>query len=185
MSEEHITSIEKFADDLQVAVNAAWLSRNRSRCTEAYALLLSWEDDNLGVEKEIQRLGHVFSNLYRFEVHKFRIPRKTPGKATTTRVSTFLENDWQDSLLIVYYAGHYRLSKQTNEPPIWAAIDKPNSPTLSSGGVQPLLEEAESDVLLLYGSCHSIFYLPMAHTHLLALCTPRTLPRGFWHLMKL
>jgi hypothetical protein len=122
---------------------------------QAHVLLLSWEDDNLGVEKEIQRLGHAFSNLYGFEVHEFGSPRKTPGKATTTSVSTFLENDRQDSLLIVCYAGHSRLNKQTNEPPIWAAIDEPNSPTLPSGGVQQLLEEAESDVLPLYDSCHS------------------------------
>ena len=33
--------------------------------------------------------------------------------------------------------------------------DKTGSPTLPSGGVQQLLEEAESDVLLLYDSCHS------------------------------
>jgi hypothetical protein len=33
--------------------------------------------------------------------------------------------------------------------------DKPGTPTLPSGGVQQLLEEAESDVLLLYDSCHS------------------------------
>src|SRR6266536_3318447 len=33
--------------------------------------------------------------------------------------------------------------------------DKPGSPTLPSGGIQQLFEEAESDVLLLYDSCHS------------------------------
>jgi hypothetical protein len=35
------------------------------------------------------------------------------------------------------------------------STDKPGTPTLPSGGVQQLLEEAESDVLLLYDSCHS------------------------------
>lgn len=119
--EEHIPNIEKFAEDLQVAINAAWPTRNESRYKSVNALLLSWEDDNLGVEREIKRLGHVFSNLYRFNVQEFRIPRKTPGRATISQVSTFLEKDAHDNLFIVYYAGHARLSHQTNEPPIWAA----------------------------------------------------------------
>lgn len=118
---EHIPSIEKFGQDLQVAIHAAWPTRRGSRYEEAHVLLLSWEDDNLGVEREIRRLKHVFSVLYRFDVQEFRIPSKTPGKATTSRVSDFLENDSPSSLLIVYYAGHARLSNQTNEPPIWAA----------------------------------------------------------------
>lgn len=119
--EEHIPSIEKFADDLQVAINAAWPTRKRSYYKSVYVLLLSWEDDNLGVEEEIKRLGHVFTNLYRFAVEEYRIPRKKPGKATISRVSSFLEMDAHDALLILYYGGHARLSHRANEAPIWAA----------------------------------------------------------------
>lgn len=36
-----------------------------------------------------------------------------------------------------------------------ARTDEANSPTLPSGGVQQLFEEAEADVLLLYDTCHS------------------------------
>ena len=80
--------------------------------------------------------------------------------------------DAHDTLLAVYYAGHARLSHQTNEAPIWAAWvhhtvyslenllrEEQNRqarfPALPSRGVQQSLEEAESDVLLLYDSCHS------------------------------
>jgi hypothetical protein len=118
---EHIPRIETFAEDLQAAVNAVWPSRGRGRYNEVHVLLLSWEEDNLGVESEIQRLGGVFSNLYRFDVQEFKIPHKTPGKVTTTEVSKFLENDGPESLLIVYYAGHARLSHRASDPPIWAA----------------------------------------------------------------
>jgi hypothetical protein len=86
-----------------------------------HVLLLSWEDDNLRVEQEIKCLGYVFGNFYRFDVQEFRIPPKKPGKATISQVSAFLEMDAHDTLLIVYYAGHARLSHQTNEAPIWAA----------------------------------------------------------------
>ena len=52
-------------------------------------LLLSWEDDNLGVEKEILRLEHVFSNFYRFNVAQFKISRDEPGRATLSQVFPF------------------------------------------------------------------------------------------------
>ncbi len=118
---EHIPSIEKFAEDLQIAIEAAWPTRHSSGYEEVHVLLLSWEEDNLGVEQEIRRLGKVLSNLYRFDVEQYKIPRKTPGKATISRVSTFLENDSNRNLLIVYYGGHARLSHQSSDPPIWTA----------------------------------------------------------------
>jgi len=76
--EQHIPSIEKFADGLQMTINAAWPTRKKSQYQDVHVLLLSWEDDNLGVEQEIKRLGYVFGNLYRFDVQEFRIPRKNP-----------------------------------------------------------------------------------------------------------
>jgi hypothetical protein len=48
--EEHIPSIEKFADDLQIAIHAAWPTRKKSQYQDVHVLLLCWEDDNLGAE---------------------------------------------------------------------------------------------------------------------------------------
>ncbi|KAF8853387.1 hypothetical protein BDZ45DRAFT_694290 [Acephala macrosclerotiorum] len=153
--EEHVPGIEQFAKDLQSAINAAWPTRRKGRYGKAHVLLLSWEDDNLGVYQEMHRLEYVFSNLYRFDVQSFKIPCKTAGKATTSRILSFLEEDGPETLFVVYYAGHARLSPRSSEPPIWSATDKLDSPTLPSGGIQQLFEEAESDVLLLYDTCHS------------------------------
>lgn len=119
--EEHVPSIDKFAEDLQAAIGAAWPKRRRSRYEKARVLLLSWEDDNLGVYREMDHLEDVFSNLYRFDVQSFKIPRKTAGKATTSRILSFLEDDGPETLFIVYYAGHARLSHRSSEPPIWSA----------------------------------------------------------------
>jgi len=119
--EEHVPDIEKFAQDLQDAIDAAWSDRKKNRYQEVHVLLLSWEDDNIGVFREIERLRYVFFNLYRFDVQEFRIPGKTPQKAATVRLSSFLEQDGPSSLLIVYYAGHARPSPQSSAPPIWAA----------------------------------------------------------------
>lgn len=119
--EEHVPGIERFAKDLQSAINAAWPTRRKSRYEKAHVLLLSWEDDNLGVYQEMHRLEYVFTNLYRFDVQSFKIPRKTAGKATTLRIGSFLEDDGRDTLFVVYYAGHARLSHRSSEPPIWSA----------------------------------------------------------------
>lgn len=117
----HVSGIERFADDLQSAIAAAWPTRRSSRYERVHVLLLSWEDDNLGVYREMRHLEYVFSNLFRFDVQSFKIPPKTAGKATTSRILSFLENDGHDALLIVYYAGHARLSHRSSEPPIWSA----------------------------------------------------------------
>ena len=84
-------------------------------------MLLSWVDDNLGVDTELERLSQVFSKLYHFDVHEFKIPRKSPGLATMSQLSDFLLEAIPECLLIIYYAGHTRLSQQTNEPPVWTA----------------------------------------------------------------
>lgn len=120
-AEHHVSGIETFADDLQSAIAAAWPMRRSSRYERAHVLLLCWENDNLGVHREVGHLQHVFSNLYRFDVQTFKIPPKTAGKATTTRILTFLETDGPETLFIVYYAGHARLSHRSSEPPIWSA----------------------------------------------------------------
>jgi len=119
--EDHVPNIAKFAQDLQTALNGVWPTRNQGRYASVHVLLISWEDDSLGVFSEMRRLGDVFSHLYRFDVEEFRIPRRIPGRATASRISSFLGNEGRDNLFIVYYAGHARLSKQTNEPAIWTA----------------------------------------------------------------
>lgn len=120
-ADHHVSGIEKFADDLQSAIAAAWPTRRNSRYERAHVLLLSWEDDNLGVHQEMKHLEYVFSNLYRFDVQSFKIPPKTAGKATASRILSFLEDDGPETLFIVYYAGHARLSHRSSEPPIWSA----------------------------------------------------------------
>lgn len=85
-------------------------------------MLLSWEDDNLGVKGEINELHNVLSRMYRFEIHEYEIHGEKPGRDTQSRVAAFLrEHDDKDNLLILYYAGHAMPSRQGSEAPIWAA----------------------------------------------------------------
>ena len=84
-------------------------------------LLLRWEDDDLGVETELNDLHHVFTDLFHYGVVTYEIPSDKPDKALKRRVFDFLEHDGLETLLLLYYAGHARTSTQINEAPVWAA----------------------------------------------------------------
>ncbi|KAE8443356.1 hypothetical protein EG329_001914 [Mollisiaceae sp. DMI_Dod_QoI] len=153
--DQHIPDAETFASDLQDAVNALWPTRHQNRYTQVTALLVSWQDDNLGVEKEIQGLRRVFEDFYHFDVEEYHIPSDKPGSKTQARIMELLAHDSFDSLFIIYYAGHASPGRQGSEAPIWAATDRGGTPTLPTGGLQLLFEEASADVLLLNDCCHS------------------------------
>jgi Caspase domain len=102
-------------------VRAIWPRRHESRYLKVEVLLLSWEDDDLGVVKEVTELQNLFEDLYHYEVQVYQIPNVKPDKELKRRMLQFLENDHEDTLLILYYGGHARKSPQSNEAPIWFA----------------------------------------------------------------
>ncbi|KAK0106317.1 hypothetical protein ONS96_003955 [Cadophora gregata f. sp. sojae] len=155
LSGAHIPDIAYLAADLQTAVNAGWAKRHEVRYGKVWVLLVRWEGDDLGVEREVEDLRGVFGDLFNYGVDIFHIPNEKPDKALKRRVFDFLEHDGEDTLLILYYAGHARSSNQANEAPVWIANRKVDSPSLPSGGIQSMFEEADADVLLLYDCCNS------------------------------
>ena len=122
--EEHIPSIKHLAADLEEAVKAVWPRRQGIRYTQVHALLIRFEDDDLGVLSEIQELKHVFQDIYSYNVETYDIPNARPQRALNQRIQEFLKYDemnGNETLLIVYYAGHARRVYDSNEPPIWFA----------------------------------------------------------------
>jgi hypothetical protein len=116
----HIQDIEKLGADLDEAVQAVWPKRYDARYSQAHVLLLSWLDDDLGVEREIKGLRHVFRDIYKFTVHEYRIPSGKPDMSLKRTMCQFLsEFDEKETLLIVYYGGHARRGLQSNEGSLW------------------------------------------------------------------
>lgn len=73
-------------------------------------LLISWHEtlDELKVEEEVGRLHTTFQSLYDYTVTRKYI---MPDKLAQVQLSKFLadfvfDNDNQETLLIIYYAGH-------------------------------------------------------------------------------
>ncbi|KAF1846336.1 uncharacterized protein K460DRAFT_356027 [Cucurbitaria berberidis CBS 394.84] len=150
----HIHDLQLFSKDLSAAVQAVWATRHESRYSDVKVLILSWEDDDLGVYREIEDLKRTFCDLFHYEVTEWWIPQHKPERKLNLEVGKFLERyDSKDRLLIVYYAGHGFLNEQ--RVPMWAANRGPSSPTLPSNSIQSQLEEADSDVLLLLDCCHA------------------------------
>ncbi|KAE8449443.1 hypothetical protein EG329_008051 [Mollisiaceae sp. DMI_Dod_QoI] len=149
--------IQKLGADLNAAVQAIWSRRHQSRYSGVYVLMISWEDDDLGVWREIAALRNVFEERYNFDVEEYRIPSiDQPDRALKRRVIEFLDSsDEQDKLLIVYYAGHARRAPEENAAPLWCANRSSPQPAISSAGIQSMFEEADADVLLIYDCCHS------------------------------
>jgi hypothetical protein len=120
LTESH-TNIHQLGNDLNQAVQAVWPKRQDIRYLQAYVLLLSWVDDDLGVLREIKGLRRVFKEMYKFQVQEYQIPSLKPDKALKRRVSDFLDIDAKDNLLIIYYGGHARRALQSNEASLWFA----------------------------------------------------------------
>jgi hypothetical protein len=120
-SDHHISDIQKLGEDLNVATQAAWPRRHDIRYTNVQVLLLSWEDDDLGVSAEIEPLKRLFKERYYFSVEEYKIPSIKPDPALTRRVLKFLDHDDKETLLILYYGGHARPALQSNEGSLWVA----------------------------------------------------------------
>ena len=108
LSSYHIEDLATFGKSLSdAAVRAFPKSRTSSRYKEVHALLLSWEEDNLGVIEEIIELESVLKQGYKFETEPWRIPSTRSHNSLAKRLTDFLDKyERRDSLLIVYYGGH-------------------------------------------------------------------------------
>lgn len=103
----HVKDIETFGRIVNSAAAAAFPNRGLSRYKEVHALLLSWEQDNLGVANEIAELKDVFQQIYHFNVDGWKIPSEKSHNSLAAKVLGFLNDyDSTENLLIVYYGGH-------------------------------------------------------------------------------
>lgn len=103
----HLKDLATFGNLVTEAANAAFPKTQTSRYKEVHVLLLSWEEDSLGVIQEVLELQDVFRQTYFYDAEVWRIPSDHSYKALRKRLNTFLD-DFEDkeSLLIVYYGGH-------------------------------------------------------------------------------
>jgi hypothetical protein len=168
--------LQEFGEGLEAAARAVFPNYTKSRYTNVFVLMLCWEDENpqLPVSIEIQKLLEVFRDTYNYATEIWKIPDQSCHSTLNKKILDFTEisGDSKEHLKIVYYAGHARLTKNrlltwtrsvwllklsTNfvflSISSWRCNEQSKYPTVKWSGIQNVLEEAQSDVLILLDCC--------------------------------
>jgi hypothetical protein len=103
----HIETYEIFKVWANEAFNGAFPKTISPRYTSAYALLLYWSEDDLGVATEATCLQRVFEDQYNFETDTYLIPSSDSEQLLVQRIFEFRKKHAApENLLIIYYGGH-------------------------------------------------------------------------------
>ena len=115
----HVPNIKDFLATVEKATRSAFPNTGKSRYQAAHVLLLSWEDDDLGVLQQSDRLSGVFRDCYGFETEDWFIPSQNSHSALGKKLQGFAETGAKEgALLILYYGGHGFLN--TDRQLVWA-----------------------------------------------------------------
>ncbi|KAK2625871.1 hypothetical protein QTJ16_005183 [Diplocarpon rosae] len=145
------TDFESFARHLQDAAMLIYSQANQSPYTSVSVLLLRWEDD-VGVEHELLQLQQLFRERFNYRTESWCIPScPNPGMKLTIQMAQHLEYSRPDHLWIVYYVGYGFVASDHNL--YWACNPRDDSSKLKWEGVRCLLEDCQSDILLLLDTC--------------------------------
>ncbi|ATY61575.1 Zinc C2H2 [Cordyceps militaris] len=167
---------EAFARHLHDA--AMLINRQSAHSTTSYTnvsvLLLGWQDDAAAVEN-IRALQQVLVSDYRHHTQTWQIPTvANPSIKLSMQIASFLEHARPDQLLIIYYSGHGYVGSDGQL--YWACSPQNHSARLKWDGVRCLIEEAQSDLLLLLDTCALPDPSPSGHglKQVIAACSPET-----------
>ncbi|KAI4144665.1 MAG: hypothetical protein LQ340_006563 [Diploschistes diacapsis] len=150
----HLQGFGEFFQHLNSAAKAV-LPRRSRRYAKVIALLLRWEDDDLGTQQELDDLGDVFRGIYNYQTEQYLIPSLGSTNQLEYKLTDFRRAyDSEANLLILYYGGHGGLERQPNRPSrsIWTAKSQGGSSLIWSD-LQGILERANSDVVFILDCC--------------------------------
>jgi len=117
-TEHHFPDLKTFVAKLSEAYSAKWSTRDIPY-RRVVAFLIHWEEDDLGVQKEVHSLEEVFRDSYHFDVETWAIPSAKRGIISLmSKIGSILdEYDDEGNLFIFYYGGHACQDEQSY--PTW------------------------------------------------------------------
>ena len=147
-------------DHLSQQINGAAQSLPRERPISKYndvrVLLLQWEDDDLHVDQEIEKLENLLRTSFNFFTRRWSIPSSSEDEDSEELLSRqcyrFRKEATKDDLLILYYGGH---ADSDSTRCTWAANQSAKSPTLNWHNVESILLGYNADVLLIMDCCYA------------------------------
>lgn len=100
------TNWTDFQQDLMNAYESA-VSQTPFQYTKVHVLLLSWLDDDVDTDQELQQLTEQWRTQFNFTTEIWWLPSEQPGYALDCKIGKVEANlRGEGSLLIVYYGGH-------------------------------------------------------------------------------
>lgn len=71
-------------------------------------MLLSWVEDDLGVDSEIDKLDLLFQHEFGYNTERFRIPSENSAAELGDKITAFIKQHAlkEQNLTILYYGGH-------------------------------------------------------------------------------
>ncbi|KAI1259514.1 hypothetical protein F5Y18DRAFT_296333 [Xylariaceae sp. FL1019] len=133
-------------------------SSQRTRYRNAFALLIHWQDDS--DSGTVEELAEVFRKSYAYEPEIISIPSigsdsySNPGRWLSKVLSDFFEkSDTRDTLKILYYNGLSFLDNN-REMVLSSSRNLEKAGTIRWSTIQPFLEDASSDTLVLMDSAY-------------------------------
>lgn len=151
---DHLNNFDEFFDHLNRAAKSA-LPRLSRRYANTFVLLLRWEDDDLGTEREINELEYVLQHIYHYHTERHLIPSYDSTNQLEYTLNDFRRaHDNESNLLILYYGGHGSLESHKDRPSrsIWRANITGDS-SLVWSDPQGVLERAKSDAVFILDCC--------------------------------
>ncbi|KAL8867630.1 MAG: hypothetical protein Q9174_005535 [Haloplaca sp. 1 TL-2023] len=148
--------------DIDTAIKRS-LPQSHATYENVAVLMLSWDNDNLGVKPLEDRLARVFTHDYNFTVERHLIQsrpsayRSDPYPPVMTRLLQFGNRyDAPKTLLIYVYSGHARTSPNYDQCH-WFGTDAPglNPPSIDWLACRPAVDAVASDVLYIFGCCYA------------------------------
>ena len=122
-----------------------------------FALLLRWQDDDLGTAKEIDNLELLLQDTYQYQTERYVIPSKDPRIHLEGKLNDFKNtHDDENNLQIVYYGGHGSLERHDRRPSrsIWQSRQRGGSKLVWSD-MQGMFDNTLSDVVFVLDCCYA------------------------------
>lgn len=161
---KHLQSLSEFVKAVAGGLSRLTFPRTQQQYASVHALMISWEDDDLGTEADVQRLQCLFETTYGVSTTHFKIPSsKEPEFDLDVVIASTKDlcGRKDDGLLVVYYGGHGEIDRSTQHS-IWKAWKFPpkhasaaSSPQIDWTELQQSVFKSKGDVLFILDCCYA------------------------------
>ncbi|KAI2626416.1 hypothetical protein GGS21DRAFT_275423 [Xylaria nigripes] len=185
-----IPQVGSVKNELESVASKVLSSPYRSRYSNVYALLIYWQDEHeANIVRTVEELADTFQKCYHYVPEIVKIPSSTrdgytnPWRWLSRIINEFIDkSDTRDTLKIVYYNGYSYLD-DNREMVLSSSRNREKAGTIRWSGIQHILEEANSDTLILMDSTYYPASRMVRRKGVLELIAASA-PNDYYHLLE-